>query len=62
MTTKPGKHGTLKLYRVTYNDGPGSGMPEATASLWAYSTEHAEERWLDGNEDEGFTLVSIKLA
>ena len=62
MTTKPGKHGTLKLYRVTYNDGPGSGMPEATSSLWAYSMEHAEERWLDGNEDEGFNLVSIRLA
>jgi hypothetical protein len=37
-------------------------MPEATCNLWAYSMEHAEERWLDGNEDEGFTLVSIKLA
>jgi hypothetical protein len=62
MTTKLGKHGTLKLYRATYNDGPDSGMPEATCNLWAYSMEHAEERWLDGNEDEGFTLVSIKLA
>jgi hypothetical protein len=62
MTTKPGKHGTLKLYRVTYDDGPGSGMPEMTYLTWAYDWDHAQEKWFDGADEEGFRLVSIKLA
>jgi hypothetical protein len=61
MTTKPGKHGTLKLYRVTYDDGPG-GMPATSYTTWAYDYDHALDKWYDGNEDEGFHLVSIKVA
>lgn len=58
-TTKPvskqGRHGTLHLYTVEY------GCDEeftSTVRLWAYSQEHAEERFLD--TDEGFDLRSIK--
>lgn len=53
--TKPGKHGTLYLYAVDYNDVPG---PEGTHigrwRTWAYDAEHAWDKWHDSNEEMGF--------
>lgn len=58
--SKPGDHGTLYLYSIEYNDGP-DGDPAfpigERTSLWAYSMEHALERF--DESDEGFTAIKI---
>lgn len=52
--SKPGKHGTLYLYRVSYCDGvetcdgmratPDPAAPPMYVDVWAYDTEHAMEK------------------
>jgi hypothetical protein len=57
-TTKPGKHGTLYLYQIEYkDDSPES--PQFSTRLWAYNLEHAEERFYEGLDSEGWRIISI---
>jgi hypothetical protein len=60
MQTKPGKHGTLKLFRIAYRDG--AGCPTFTQTCWAYDREHAEERFLDAPDADGWEIISITYA
>ena len=54
-TSRPGKHGTLYLFRVRYSpDGELCAPGEFSWTCWAYDEEHAQERWDDGNEDQGY--------
>jgi hypothetical protein len=58
--SKPGKHGSLYLYAITYVnafDDP-SCLP-MTWRTWAYSAEHAEERFYD-SDDDGWKILSTK--
>lgn len=57
-TTKPGEHGTLYLYRITYKDATDSGAPEFTSDKWAYSLEHVDDITQDWGED-GWTVISV---
>ena len=57
---KPGKHGTLYLFRVGYRgeeDDPGA--PVLASNIWAYSADHAAEKFYDGAELEGWYITSI---
>lgn len=64
--TKPGKHGTLYLYRVTYCDGiegpdgmcprPDPACTEMSVRVYAYNEEHALEK-VD-SPDEGWVALS----
>lgn len=55
--TKPGRHGTLYLYRIVYQDFPG---PVLDVHFWAYSREHAEERFWGPGEDLDWEILSIE--
>lgn len=58
--TKPGKHGTLYLYSVTYTDGFGRDK----VRMWGYSKEDVEERFFrrtgPESSDEGWEIISIE--
>lgn len=54
--SKPGLHGTLYRFKIVYrDDDPGFG--EADWFTWAYSAEHAEEKFYE-SDDEGWRIVS----
>lgn len=55
--TKPGKHGTLFLYSVTYTDKSDDCIGELKARYWAYNIEHALDRFYE--VDEGWTALRV---
>lgn len=56
--TKEGRHGTLYLWTIDYNDVPGpDGTYIGQWRTWAYNNEHAWDNWYDTNEDFGFAAV-----
>mgnify|MGYP001578510960 CR=1 FL=1 len=57
--TKPGQHGPLYRYQITYRDGVDG--PTFKQRVWAYSLEHAEARFYDGPDgDTGWVAVSAQ--
>ena len=51
--TKPGTHGTLYLYSVPYT--PDHDLaPTYQWTCFAYSAEHAAERFDESNADDGY--------
>ena len=60
MITKPGKHGTLKLYRIAYHDD-GNKYNDGISRVWAYDEDHAIEKFYD-SDDTGWVIASIGLA
>lgn len=57
---KPGKHGTLYRYAVTYGEEhPQPGDPEMTWHTWAYDAAHAMDRFYEG-PDEGWVAMSVR--
>lgn len=59
MLTKPGRHGTLYLYEVAYRDG-GAGEFSATWRCYAYDAEHAQEKFLEGPDADGWEMLGAK--
>lgn len=62
FVTKPGRHGTLYLYAVTYRDRYDPGMGQDTIRIWAYNLDDVEDRFYDESGDEtgdGFVIVDI---
>lgn len=57
--TKPGKHGTLHGYRIHYRDRYDDCCPVFTWFTWAYSAEHAEDKFFD-SDDDGWTIVKTE--
>lgn len=55
QVSKPGRHGKLFLYRVTYDD---YGMPGETR-LYAYNLDHLYEKFHDDELWEGAQVVSV---
>ena len=56
--SKPGEHGRLYYYQLVYDGGPDSGSGEMTWHAWAYSLEHAVDKFQSPGEDaEGFRLL-----
>jgi hypothetical protein len=60
--TKPGKHGTLYLFRVTYEDAGDPGFGRDAVRLWAYDAEHAIDRFHDYDDDPDWRIVSVTKA
>ncbi len=58
LLKKAGKHGTLYLFRFVYTDIDDSCCPDFDCSLWAYDREHAEDRFFDGPDADGWRIVS----
>ncbi|TXH43896.1 MAG: hypothetical protein E6Q97_33530 [Desulfurellales bacterium] len=56
--TKPGQHGTLYLYRITYRNAGQDDHERFTTHRYAYNAEHAIDRFYDGAEDDGWQVVS----
>lgn len=56
-TTKPGKHGALYLYELTYTDTSDPGMGDITCRLWAYNLEHVEDKFYSAPDADGWTLL-----
>ncbi len=60
--TKPGAHGTLYRYAIVYTDKYDDCCPHDTWHCWAYSLEHAEEKFYDRSVDQwgdGWRIVSL---
>lgn len=55
--TKPGKDGTLYLFRVEYHDPNDDGFVPSVVCSWGYSAEHVQDKW-DGDGD-GFVITKI---
>jgi hypothetical protein len=58
FVTKPGKHGTLYRYVITYTDRTDDGFGEHMWCTWAYNLDHAEENFYAN--DEGFSIVNLR--
>lgn len=61
FVTKPGRHGTLYLYAVTYEDRH-EPVGRDTIRLWGYNLDHVEDRFYDESSDQegdGWIIVSI---
>lgn len=62
--TKPGKYGTLFLYEIAYTDRPerDDGQPyySGTQRTWAYSIEHAVEKFYNAEDADGWRATSIR--
>lgn len=56
-TTKPGKFGILYLYEITYTDPADPGFGRETWRTWAYSLDHALDKFR--GDDQGFRVQSI---
>jgi hypothetical protein len=56
--TKPGKHGTLYHYVITYTDPTDDYFPDMTWKTWAYDSEHALDKFYDSGDDDGFKAKS----
>ena len=50
FVTKPGEHGTLTRFAVYYRD-PDPCSPEFVWCCWAYSSEHAREKFEADGDD-----------
>lgn len=58
-TTKQGKYGTLYLFRITFHDSIDPCFGADATRVWAYSDEHAREKFLDSSYGQGFESFVI---
>lgn len=58
--TKPGRHGTLILHEIVYTDDGDGGCPEFSVRVWAYTIEHAVEKFYD-TDDDGWKALRIAI-
>ena len=58
MIAKPGKHGTLYRYAITYTDRGDGGFGRDVWHTWAYDENHALDRFYDDG-DEGWKHLDI---
>ena len=56
--SKPGKYGTLYRFLVKYTDKGDFACPTFEWFTWAYDANHAEERFLD-SDDEGWRILDV---
>lgn len=57
--TKPGAHGTLYLYSITYTDTCDDAIGELTQRTWAYNIDHAVERFYGAVDADGWTALRV---
>jgi hypothetical protein len=58
--TKPGMHGPLFRYAIEYRDAYDPCCPIFTQHTWAYNLEHAEDRFFDAPDAEGWEILSLR--
>lgn len=61
ILSRPGKFGTLHLYSVKYDQSDPGFVPDDWHT-YAYSPEHAEEKFYDSSSDEtgdGHRVMSV---
>lgn len=56
---KPGKHGTLYLFEIKYRDEGDPASPTFEQKEWAYDPEHAEDKFWDAPDSDGWRILSI---
>jgi hypothetical protein len=56
--TKPGKHGALYHYVITYTDSSDPDFPDMTWKTWAYDSDHALDKFYDSGDDDGWKAKS----
>jgi len=59
FVSKPGRHGTLYLFRIRYTDAHDPAFGEDAIRLWAYDADHAEQRFVEA-DDEGWKVLSVE--
>lgn len=60
FVTKPGVHGTLYRYVVTYTDRSDNGCPEFTWYTWAYNLDHAVSHFYETEVlEEGWKALRV---
>jgi hypothetical protein len=58
--TKRGEYGTLYRYEITYTDPCDDGIGELTQRTWAYSIEHALDKFYGAPDgDTGWKALRI---
>lgn len=60
--SKPGRHGTLYRFRVTYrNDPPMRGDPDLTLMTWNYDADAVIDDFQEyGGDEEGWKIVKVE--
>ena len=58
-TTKPGQHGTLYLYEITYTDPSDDCIGELKQRMWAYNIEHALDRFYSAIDADGWKALHV---
>ncbi len=61
QATKPGNHGTLKLWTLTYTDGNNPAFGESSIRTWAYDREAAALAFNDQTESDGESWEIVKI-
>lgn len=56
--SKPGKHGTLHLFAVAYEDS-FDPFNKGVIRTWAYDEEHAYEKFYDSDDADGWTVTKV---
>lgn len=60
FVSKPGRDGTLYLFRVEYTDQHDPAFGKDVIRLWAYDTNHAEERFVESEDADGWKVLSVE--
>lgn len=50
----------LNRYRITYRDAHDPGSPIFHAAMHAHDSEHAERRFFDSDDSEGWEILKIE--
>ena len=58
--TKPGMHGTLFRYAIDYTDSHNPCCPIFTQCVWAYNLEHAEIKFFDSPDADGWKIITLR--
>ncbi len=59
--TKQGQHGTLYRYKISYRDSGDTGCPVFSYSLWTYNQEHAQDKFYDSEDADGWEIITISV-
>lgn len=59
--TKPGRHGTLTRFAITYTDPRDAGFGQDVWRTWAYDRAHAIDNFYDSEDgDEGWKILDVE--
>lgn len=61
QATKPGKHGTLRLWKITYKDSNDPGFGEDSLQKWAYDKQAAWDAFNEQVNSEGESWEIVKI-